>query len=148
MIYNENLNRCLQSQPTTLAIRFNYCNKDDKKQMFKWTSQHQLLNIAQSSCLGARLDINWGPVKLWPCNKTSELQTWECRNDTFLTIRGKELFLQPVAKRSSDVRVDKELEPSSTWKIYGTSTNLCSKGYEGKFQTIISLLSDMLFSTF
>ncbi|XP_062976933.1 macrophage mannose receptor 1-like [Elgaria multicarinata webbii] len=132
LIYNENLKLCVQLQQSR-SIILDYCNNDNEGQHFKWVSDYQLLNVAVKLCLAVPSKTNLVPVTLSPCNRTIELQKWECRNDTLLALKEGGLFLHPANGRKGKVILSQTSTMQSIWKIYGTKDSLCSKGYEALY---------------
>ncbi|XP_013918633.1 PREDICTED: macrophage mannose receptor 1-like [Thamnophis sirtalis] len=132
MMYNENLDRCLKLQESR-SFTFDICNKFNEWQNFKWVSDHQLLNMAVKLCLSVPSKSNMVPVTLSRCNKTTELQKWECRNDTLFALVNQELFLNPANGRENGVILSKKPSTKSVWKIYGTKKSLCAQKYEALF---------------
>uniref|UniRef100_A0ABM5GNH2 Macrophage mannose receptor 1-like isoform X2 n=1 Tax=Pogona vitticeps TaxID=103695 RepID=A0ABM5GNH2_9SAUR len=134
LIYNENLGLCLQLQQSR-SLNLEKCNKDNEWQNFKWVSDYQILNMAVKLCLAVPSKGNQVPVTLSPCNETSGLQNWTCRNETHLALTEEEedLFLHLADDQKGNVIISKASSTKSTWKIYGTSDGLCSKGYEALF---------------
>ncbi|XP_053122058.1 macrophage mannose receptor 1-like [Hemicordylus capensis] len=130
LIYNENLNLCIHQNAHSAIL--DYCNEATEGQHFKWVSNDQILNMAVNLCLAVPSNSSEALVTLLPCNKTSALQKWGCRNDT-LALEGEELFLQPNGGPKSGVKLSKTSNSKSAWKIYGTKDSLCSKGYEELF---------------
>ncbi|XP_053119455.1 macrophage mannose receptor 1-like [Hemicordylus capensis] len=130
LIYNENLNLCIHQNARSTIL--DYCNEATEGQHFKWVSDYQILNMAVNLCLAVPSSSSEALVTLLPCNKTSALQKWGCRNDT-LALEGEELFLQPNGGPKSGVKLSKTSNSKSAWKIYGTKDSLCSKGYEELF---------------
>uniref|UniRef100_A0ABM5GNF2 Macrophage mannose receptor 1-like n=1 Tax=Pogona vitticeps TaxID=103695 RepID=A0ABM5GNF2_9SAUR len=137
LIYNENLGLCLQLQQSR-SLNLEKCNKENERQNFKWVSDYQILNMAEKLCLAVPSKGNQLPVTLSPCNETSGLQKWTCRNETHLALTEEEeeeedLFLHPADDQKGNVIISKRSSTKSIWKIYGTSNGLCSKGYEALF---------------
>ncbi|XP_066483946.1 macrophage mannose receptor 1 [Tiliqua scincoides] len=129
LIYSEYLKVCIQPL-NNRTITLDYCSKTNEWQNFKWVSNDQIMNMAVKLCLTVSSKANKASIALLPCNKTSELQKWDCRNKS-LALHGEELFLQAVGGRKSTLILQKL--PKNTWTIYGTKDNLCSKGYEALF---------------
>nr|XP_034985129.1 macrophage mannose receptor 1-like isoform X2 [Zootoca vivipara] len=130
LIYNENLKLCIQPQKSGSIIVDN-CDEDNEGQHFKWVSDDQILNMAVKLCLAVPSKSNLAALTLSPCNETTELQKWECRNESLLTVKQEDLFLNPESGSPSRVMLSKAA--ISTWKIYGTKDSLCSKGYEALY---------------
>ncbi|KAM6451463.1 macrophage mannose receptor 1 [Liasis olivaceus] len=132
LIYNENLNLCLQLEESRSFI-FDICNKQNEWQNFKWVSDYQLLSMAVKLCLSVSSKSNMVPVTLAPCNETIELQKWECINDTLLALQNQDLFLHPANGRSDGVILSNNPTIKSAWKIYGKKESLCAQKYEALF---------------
>lgn len=107
------------------------CNENNKAQKFRWISKHQLINVQESQCLGVSAKKDMGLVNLFSCDGVSELQKWECKNDTLFGIVGDDLHLN-YGNAKEKVIVYKGTGGWSRWKIYGTPDDLCIKAYEGK----------------
>ncbi|XP_042329972.1 macrophage mannose receptor 1-like [Sceloporus undulatus] len=132
LIHNEYLNLCIQPQKSR-SIILESCNMDNEWQNFKWASEDQILNMATKLCLAVPSNASLVQLTLSPCNKTSELQKWACRNETLLALGEENLFLQPARGRKGNIILSKIPTTKSNWKIYGTKDSLCSKGYEALF---------------
>ncbi|XP_053215421.1 macrophage mannose receptor 1-like [Podarcis raffonei] len=132
LIYNENLKLCIQAQKSHSPI-LDYCDKDNEGQHFKWISNDRILNMAVKLCLAVPSKSDQARVMLSPCNETTELQKWECRNDNLLVLDQEDLFLNPEGGQKSRLMLSKVATSKSTWKIYRTKENLCSKHYEALY---------------
>ncbi|XP_044280789.1 macrophage mannose receptor 1-like isoform X2 [Varanus komodoensis] len=129
LIYNGKFKMCVQVQRSR-AIILDYCNAHNEWQQFKWASEGLILNMGVKLCLAVPSKANLVPVKLSPCNRTSELQQWGCKNGTLVALNG-DFFLHSADGRKSQVMLSKTPNTNSAWTIYGTKDGLCSKGYEG-----------------
>ncbi|XP_044863743.1 macrophage mannose receptor 1-like isoform X1 [Mauremys mutica] len=132
LIYNKDLKHCVQAQSSN-SVTTATCNQDTESQKFRWVSDHQLMSVALRLCLGVPSKKDQVVITLYPCNKTSELQHWECRNETLLAIQGEDLFFNSGSREEGKVMLQKESGVRSKWKIYGTTDDLCSQGYEDLF---------------
>ncbi|NXS81839.1 MRC1 protein, partial [Erpornis zantholeuca] len=130
LIYNEDTKFCLTAQ-TSEAVTTAACKKNSDLQKFRWVSDHQLMNMAFAQCLGVPSKRNQAKISLYPCNKKSEFQKWECRNAA-LAVQGEDLFLS-VGKRKENIVLKTGSEAMDKWKIYGTTDDLCSQGHEDLF---------------
>ncbi|MEE6466813.1 hypothetical protein FKM82_007061 [Ascaphus truei] len=127
LIYSEDHKQCIQAQNTG-SIMIAKC-KDIDSQKFRWISEHQLVNIGIKQCLGATSKKDMAILTMFPCDGTSELQKWECKNDTLFGIQGESLYMN-YGNKQDKVILFKGSGTWSKWKVYGTSDDLCSKGYE------------------
>ncbi|KAJ7408294.1 hypothetical protein BTVI_60109 [Pitangus sulphuratus] len=89
------------------------------------------MSMAFAQCLGVPYKQNQAKISLYPCNKKSEFQKWECRNET-LAIQGEDFFLSAGKKRENIV-LKTGSETMNKWKIYETMDDLCSRGHEDLF---------------
>nr|XP_006119616.1 macrophage mannose receptor 1 [Pelodiscus sinensis] len=132
LIYNEDLKHCVQAH-SSRSVTTASCNQDTESQKFRWVSDHQLMSVALRLCLGVPSKKDQVMVTLYPCNKTSELQQWECRNETLLAIKGEDFFFNSGSREKGNMMLQKEPSVTSKWKIYGAMDDLCSQGYEDLF---------------
>ncbi|KAF2983566.1 hypothetical protein EK904_005759 [Melospiza melodia maxima] len=130
LIFNEDTKSCLIAQSSE-AVTTAACKKSSDLQKFRWVSDHQLMSMAFAQCLGVPNKRNQAKISLYPCNKKSEFQKWECRNEA-LAIQGEDLFLS-AGKKNENIVLKTRSEAKDKWKIYGTMDNLCSQRYEDMF---------------
>ncbi|XP_005387016.1 PREDICTED: macrophage mannose receptor 1 [Chinchilla lanigera] len=129
LIYNEDHKRCVEAVSPN-AVQTALCNQDAESQKFRWVSPVQLMSVAFKLCLGVPSKTDWVPVTLYPCNSKSEIQKWECKNDTLFGIKGEDLYFNFGNKQEKNIMLYKGSGLWSRWKIYGTTDDLCSRGYE------------------
>lgn len=129
LIYNEDTKFCLIAQSSE-AVTTATCKKNSDLQKFRWVSDRQLMSVAFAQCLGVPSKRNQAKISLYPCNKKSEFQKWECKNAA-LAIQGEDLFLS-AGKRKENIALKTGSEATDKWKIYETMDDLCSQGREGK----------------
>lgn len=113
------------------------CDQNAISQKFKWVSVYQIMSLAFTLCLAVPSKKEQVQVFLYPCNKTSQVQQWECRNETLLAIQGEDLFFSSGSRTKENIMLHKGSGVKSKWKIHGTSDGLCSWGYEGKVCKLI-----------
>uniref|UniRef100_A0A8B9BIN9 Macrophage mannose receptor 1 n=1 Tax=Anser brachyrhynchus TaxID=132585 RepID=A0A8B9BIN9_9AVES len=131
LIYNEDSKQCLiaqRSHEVTTAA----CNKNSELQKFRWVSDQQVMSVAFAQCLGVPYKQDQAKISLYPCNKKSEFQKWECRNAS-LAIQGEDLFLSAGKRKKDNIALNKVSGTTNKWKIYGTRDDLCSQGHEDLF---------------
>ncbi|XP_008490918.2 macrophage mannose receptor 1-like [Calypte anna] len=131
LIYNEDTKFCLIARSSN-AVTTAACNKNTELQKFRWVSDHHVMSVAFAQCLAVPYKQNQAKISLYPCNKKSELQNWECRNAS-LAIQGEDLFLSAGKREGGNIVLNTASGRINKWKIYGTMDNLCSKGYEDLF---------------
>uniref|UniRef100_A0A8C3CTJ7 C-type lectin domain-containing protein n=1 Tax=Cairina moschata TaxID=8855 RepID=A0A8C3CTJ7_CAIMO len=136
LIYNEDIKQCLTAQRshevTTAA-----CNKNSELQKFRWVSDQQVMSVAFAQCLGVPYKQDQAKISLYPCNKKSEFQKWECRNAS-LAIQGEDLFLSAGKRKKDNIVLNKVSGTTNKWKIHGTRDDLCSQGHEGNLNFLIT----------
>ncbi|XP_050184740.1 macrophage mannose receptor 1-like isoform X1 [Myiozetetes cayanensis] len=132
LIYNKVSRLCLQAS-VAQSVRTATCHQDNESQKFRWITDHQLMSVKLKFCLGVAMKKDQAVVTLHPCNQTSELQWWECRNESLLAIQGEDLFFSPGNEEHDNVLLKKGLSAMNQWKIYGAMDVLCSQGYEETF---------------
>ncbi|XP_032929413.1 macrophage mannose receptor 1-like [Catharus ustulatus] len=132
LLYNKVNRLCLQAS-IAQSVRTATCNQDNESQKFRWITDHQLMSVKLKLCLGVPLKKDQALVTLYPCNQKSELQRWECRNESLLAIQGEDLFFSPGNEEHDNVLLKKELSAQNKWNIYGSMDVLCSQGYEETF---------------
>ncbi|XP_074430632.1 macrophage mannose receptor 1-like isoform X3 [Larus michahellis] len=131
LIHNADTKLCLIAQ-SSHAVTTAACNKNTELQKFRWVSDHQVMSMAFAQCLGVPYKQNQAKISLYPCNKKSEFQKWECRNAT-LAIQGEDLFLSAGKRKEDSIMLNTGSATMNKWKIYGTMDDLCSKGHEDLF---------------
>lgn len=131
LIYNEDHKRCVEALSPS-SVQTAVCNQDNEAQKFRWVSESQIMSVAFKLCLGVPSKTDWVPVTLYACDSKSEFQKWECRNDTLLGIKGEDIFFNYGNRQEKNIMLYKGSGLWSRWKVYGTTDDLCSRGYEGK----------------
>ncbi|NWR15196.1 MRC1 protein, partial [Emberiza fucata] len=132
LLYNKVNRLCLEAS-IAQSVRTATCNQDNESQKFRWITDHQLMSVKLKLCLGVPLKKDQTLVTLYPCNPKSELQWWECRNESLLAIHGEDLFFSPGNEEHENILLKKELSAKNKWNIYGAMDILCSQGYEETF---------------
>ncbi|KAH0627502.1 hypothetical protein JD844_003273 [Phrynosoma platyrhinos] len=132
LIYNEDHKVCVHAVSSSY-VTTSTCNHENEEQRFRWISSHQLMSVSLKLCFGVSSKIDWTPVSLYPCDSESNLQKWECRNDTLFAIQGADLFFNYGNRNEKRIMLYKGSGAWSRWKVYGTKDDLCSRGYEDIF---------------
>ncbi|XP_044280977.1 macrophage mannose receptor 1-like isoform X3 [Varanus komodoensis] len=132
LIYNQDHKLCVEAQ-TSNYVTSSPCNYKNVAQKFRWISEHQLISVSLKLCLGVSTKVSWTPVTLYPCDTTSALQQWECRNDTLFAIQGTDLYFNYGNRNEKRIMLYHGSGAWSRWKVYGTKDDLCSRGYEDMF---------------
>ncbi|XP_077592286.1 macrophage mannose receptor 1 [Stigmatopora nigra] len=132
LIFNQNHNMCVrvvQASSITLAR----CDPHAKEQQFRWASAERLLSLSLNLCLGAVEIKDWVKVLLFECDESSQLQRWQCKNQTLFGLKDRDLHLNWGNFNERNLMIYKGSGEWSRWKIYGTRLDLCSKGYQEIF---------------
>ncbi|KAF4023228.1 hypothetical protein G4228_015619 [Cervus hanglu yarkandensis] len=132
LIYNEDHKRCVEALSPS-AVQTAVCNPNNEAQKFRWVSESRIMSVALKLCLGVPSKTDWVPVTLFACDSKSEFQKWECKNDTLLGIKGEDLFFNYGNRQEKNIMLYKGSGLWSRWKVYGTTDDLCSRGYEAMY---------------
>ncbi|XP_037537284.1 macrophage mannose receptor 1-like [Nematolebias whitei] len=93
----------------------------------RWTTGGRLLVEGKNRCLGVQGKSVGSEVRLYDCDENSELQKWECKNETVLALQGQELYVEPNA--DGPAVLSKTIGPNSHLTISGTSSGACTRTY-------------------
>lgn len=129
-IFNEVHNRCAEVRESR-SLTAAPCDTNSTAQQFQWLPGGRLLNMAARRCVGAQRKASKFPVHLYPCSERSELQRWECPNDTLLALRGVDLYFNYGNNRLMLIMLYTGTGPWSRWVIHGTQDSVCSWSCEG-----------------
>uniref|UniRef100_A0AAX7UUH1 Mannose receptor, C type 1b n=1 Tax=Astatotilapia calliptera TaxID=8154 RepID=A0AAX7UUH1_ASTCA len=99
----------------------NHCND------IRWTSGDRLLVQNKNKCLGVQGKTVGSEVNLYDCDETSELQKWECMNETVIALKGQELYIDLTADNTAVL--SNKVVPNSHLTISGTSSGACTRTY-------------------
>uniref|UniRef100_A0A3Q1GW30 Mannose receptor, C type 1b n=1 Tax=Acanthochromis polyacanthus TaxID=80966 RepID=A0A3Q1GW30_9TELE len=108
-----------------LVKRYNYCFD------IRWTTGDRLLALWSNKCLGAQGKSVGSEITLYDCDETSELQKWECKNETVLALKGEQLYIELTAENTAVL--SKTIGPNNHLTISGTSSGACSRTYREIF---------------
>ncbi|XP_070582573.1 macrophage mannose receptor 1-like [Erythrolamprus reginae] len=132
LIYNEEHNVCVYVQAANY-VTVAGCSYETEAQKFKWISRYQVMSVSKKLCLGVASKNDWTPVQLYPCDSTSSLQKWECKNDTLFAIQNASLHFNYGNRDEKRIMLYQGSGSWSKWKVHGTKDDLCSRGYEDLF---------------
>ncbi|XP_028283775.1 macrophage mannose receptor 1-like [Parambassis ranga] len=94
---------------------------------FRWTSGNRLMEIRTRKCLGAQGKSVGSEVSLYECDEASDLQKWECRNETVLAMKGQELYIKLNDYHTAEL--SNTIGPNNHFTIFGTSSGACSRTF-------------------
>ncbi|XP_067107531.1 macrophage mannose receptor 1 [Osmerus mordax] len=132
LIYNKEHNKCVVAVSPTV-VHTATCNPTAKNQNFRWASQLRLLSLSEKLCLGAQEIKDWVKVLLYPCDETSPLQQWECKNETLFGLKGQNLHFNYGNRNEKNIMIYQGSGTWSRWTMYSPQNDLCSKGYQEIF---------------
>ncbi|XP_061614123.1 macrophage mannose receptor 1 isoform X1 [Phyllopteryx taeniolatus] len=132
LIFNQDHNKCVKVLHAS-SVTLSNCAPRAKDQQFRWASEGRLLSLSLNLCLGAVEIKDWVKVLLFECDEASELQHWQCKNETLFGLRDRDLHLNWGNRNEKSLMIYKGSGSWSRWKIYGTHLDLCSKGYQEIF---------------
>ncbi|CAJ1072734.1 macrophage mannose receptor 1-like [Xyrichtys novacula] len=99
----------------------NLCNE------MRWTTGDRLLVHQRRKCLGVQGKSVGSEIGLYDCNENSELQKWECQNETVLALKDQELYIELTADNTAVL--SRTVGPKSHLTISGTSSGACTRTY-------------------
>ncbi|KAM4543684.1 macrophage mannose receptor 1 [Fundulus diaphanus] len=132
LIYNQDHNNCIKVESAS-SVTLAPCNPHAKDQQFRWASEARLLSLSLKLCLGATEIKNWVKVLLFECDESSELQHWQCKNETLFGLKDQDLHLNWGNFNERNVMIYKGSGVWSHWRMFGTQSDLCSKGFQETF---------------
>lgn len=95
----------------------------------RWTTGDRLMLIWRNKCLGAQGKSVGSEISLYDCDENSELQKWECKNETMLALKGQEFYIELTADNTAVL--SKTVGPNNHLTISGTSSGACTKTNRG-----------------
>ncbi|XP_072010312.1 macrophage mannose receptor 1-like isoform X1 [Engystomops pustulosus] len=128
LIYNDGGRQCLKADDA--AVIMAECNENSILQQYKWISKEQLINIGTSQCLAVVSVDESSAVVLQTCDGNSDLQKWECKNETLFGVSKSDRYM---SYRDNRMILSTKTGDWSQWKIHSTTENLCAKSYEEIF---------------
>ncbi|KAM9349608.1 macrophage mannose receptor 1b [Symphorus nematophorus] len=93
----------------------------------RWTTGDRLYVTTTKKCLGAQGKTVGSEVNLYDCDDSSELQKWECKNETLLALKDQPLYIEVRADES--IALSKTVGPNNQLTITGTASGACSRTF-------------------
>uniref|UniRef100_A0A3Q0R9F3 Mannose receptor, C type 1b n=1 Tax=Amphilophus citrinellus TaxID=61819 RepID=A0A3Q0R9F3_AMPCI len=93
----------------------------------RWTSGDRLLVLDRNKCLGVQGKTVGSEVNLYDCDETSELQKWECKNETVLALKSQELYIKFTTDNMAVL--SERVGPNNHLTVSGTSGGACTRTY-------------------
>ena len=95
----------------------------------RWTTGDRILVPQRNKCLGAQGKSVGSEISLYDCDENSELQKWECRNETVLALKDQELYIELTADNTAVL--SKTVGANNNLTITGTSSGACTRTHRG-----------------
>uniref|UniRef100_A0A7N9AS74 Mannose receptor, C type 1b n=1 Tax=Mastacembelus armatus TaxID=205130 RepID=A0A7N9AS74_9TELE len=114
-------------QLTNKATGFCLVKTNNKCNDIRWTTSDRLLVEERNKCLGTQGKTVGSEINLYDCDENSELQKWECKNETMLALKGQELYIEVTADNTAVL--SKTAGPNNHLTISGTSRGACTRTY-------------------
>lgn len=99
----------------------------------RWTTGDRLFVTVTRKCLGSQGKSLGSEVSSYDCDDKSELQKWECKNETLLALKGQQLYIE--VKPDDTLSLSRTVGPNNHLTITGMNRGACSKTYRGTVQT-------------
>ncbi|XP_040911919.1 macrophage mannose receptor 1-like [Toxotes jaculatrix] len=91
----------------------------------RWTTGNRLFATTTKKCLGAQGKSVGSEVSLYDCDDTSELQKWECKNETLLALKGQDFYIE--VKSDETIALSRTVGPNNHFTVTGTSSGACTR---------------------
>ena len=114
---------------TNRATGFCLVKRHDTCFEMRWTTGDRLLVHWIHKCLGVQGKSVGSEISLYDCDENSDLQKWECKNETALALKGQDLYIQLTADNTAVL--SRTIGPNSHLTISGTSSGACTRTYRG-----------------
>uniref|UniRef100_A0A674MUZ2 Mannose receptor, C type 1b n=1 Tax=Takifugu rubripes TaxID=31033 RepID=A0A674MUZ2_TAKRU len=82
-------------------------------------------------CLGAQGKSLGSEVSFYDCDDKSELQKWECKNETLLALKGQQLYIE--VKPDEALSLSRTVGPNNHLTVTGMTRGACSRTYRELF---------------
>lgn len=118
----------LTSKATGLCI----LKKSNRCLDVRWTTGDRLFATMTRKCLGAQGKSLGSEVSFYDCDDKSELQKWECKNETLLALKSQQLYIE--VKPDEALSLSRTVGPNNHLTVTGTTRGACSRTYRGTVQ--------------
>uniref|UniRef100_A0A674P6A3 Mannose receptor, C type 1b n=1 Tax=Takifugu rubripes TaxID=31033 RepID=A0A674P6A3_TAKRU len=113
----------LTSKATGLCI----LKKSNRCLDVRWTTGDRLFATITRKCLGAQGKSLGSEVSFYDCDDKSELQKWECKNETLLALKGQQLYIE--VKPDEALSLSRTVGPNNHLTVTGMTRGACSRTY-------------------
>uniref|UniRef100_H2T6P4 Mannose receptor, C type 1b n=1 Tax=Takifugu rubripes TaxID=31033 RepID=H2T6P4_TAKRU len=117
----------LTSKATGLCI----LKKSNRCLDVRWTTGDRLFATITRKCLGAQGKSLGSEVSFYDCDDKSELQKWECKNETLLALKGQQLYIE--VKPDEALSLSRTVGPNNHLTVTGMTRGACSRTYRELF---------------
>ncbi|KAM4552770.1 macrophage mannose receptor 1-like isoform 2-T2 [Odontesthes bonariensis] len=90
----------------------------------RWTTGNRLQVTSTRKCLGVQGKSVGSEVSQYDCDEKSDLQRWECKNETLLALKDQLFYIEIKAEM---IMLSKTVGPNNHLTISGTSSGACSR---------------------
>ncbi|TNM98372.1 hypothetical protein fugu_014618 [Takifugu bimaculatus] len=97
----------------------------------RWTNSDRLLVEQTKKCLGVPSKSAGSGIKLYDCDENSELQKWECRNETILALKDQDLYVELTADNTAVL--SETIGANNHLTIRGTDSGACTRTYRDQW---------------
>ncbi|KAM9349892.1 macrophage mannose receptor 1-like [Symphorus nematophorus] len=124
--------QCLASddspfQLTNKATGFCLVKTNNDCSDIRWTTGDRLLVPQRKKCLGVQGKSVGSEISLYDCDENSELQKWECKNETVLALKDQDFYIELTADNTAVL--SKTVGPNNHLTISGTSNGACTRTF-------------------
>ncbi|KAK2822605.1 hypothetical protein Q5P01_022670 [Channa striata] len=124
--------RCLASndspfQLTNKATGFCLVKTNNDCNEIRWTSGDRLLVHQRNKCLGVQGKSVNSDIGLYDCDENSDLQKWECKNETVIALKNQHYYIELNADNTAIL--SDTVGPNNYIIISGTNSGACTRTY-------------------
>ncbi|XP_068101743.1 lymphocyte antigen 75 [Hyperolius riggenbachi] len=125
LIFNDQTSKCLSVDKDQLKL--DSCTESRDSSRWKWGSNHRLYNLGAQKCLALNLSNRQNPLTLVPCDSKLMLW-WRCSG-------GHVFGASRYGLGVKNGTVVGTLQCEDTWRLNGTSENICEIPYQVVYTT-------------
>lgn len=115
----------LTSKATGLCI----LKKSNRCLDVRWTTGERLFILTTKKCLGAQGKSPGSEVSSHDCDDKTDLQKWECKNETLLMLKGQQLYIE--LKADETLSLSRTVGPNNHLTVSGSNRGACSRTFRG-----------------
>ncbi|CAL1580355.1 unnamed protein product [Knipowitschia caucasica] len=115
------------------ATGFCLVKKSSRCAEVRWTTGNRLFVTLTRKCLGAQGRSVGSEVNFYDCDERSQLQRWECRNNTLLALKGGDQNLYMEIQAEESIVLTRSVGPNSHFTIAGSNSGACTRTHRELF---------------